>query len=94
MHKVWKNLKKIQKNTQNGLAKEKFCDIIANIEGGLCMRAKTKFYGYRAVKSLEDKRISRLKRLLKCRSNTKVFQIALENLEEKILPKNISNKNI
>lgn len=57
------------------------------------MKAKTKFYGYRAAKTSEDKRISRLKRILKCRSNTKLFQIALENLEEKILPKECAFEN-
>lgn len=55
------------------------------------MRAKTKFYGYRATKTTEDKRISRLKRILKCRSNTKLFQIALENLEKNFLPEKSQN---
>lgn len=57
------------------------------------MKPKTKFYGYRALKTAEDKRISRLKRVLKCRSNTQLFQIALENLEEKILPKEYALEN-
>ena len=50
------------------------------------MRLKTKFYGYRAAKATEDKRILRLKRAVGCRSTTRLLQLGLENLEEKFLP--------
>ena len=50
------------------------------------MKKKTKFYGYRAAKSAEDKRILRLKKAVGCKSTTKLIQLGLEKLEEIFLP--------
>ena len=57
------------------------------------MKAKTKFYGYRAPKTAEDKRLSRLKRACGCRNNTRLFNFALDKLEEIFLPKMSSKVN-
>lgn len=50
------------------------------------MKKKTKFYGYRAAKSIEDKRILRLKKALGCKSTTRLLKMGLEKLEEIFLP--------
>lgn len=50
------------------------------------MKKKTKFYGYRAVKSTEDKRILRLKKASGCKSTTRLLNMGLEKLEEIFLP--------
>jgi hypothetical protein len=50
------------------------------------VKTKMKFYGYRAAKSAEDKRISRLKRACGCRNNSILFRFALKKLEEIFLP--------
>lgn len=49
------------------------------------MKKKTKFYGYRAEKTFEDKRISRLKKAYKARSNSHLFCMLLDEADEKIL---------
>ena len=49
------------------------------------MKLKTKFYGYRAAKTAEDKRISRLKKVCGCKNNSQLFQFALCELEKKFL---------
>ena len=49
------------------------------------MKKKTKFYGYRAEKATEDKRISRLKKAYKARNNSHLFDILLSEADEKIL---------
>ena len=46
------------------------------------MKPKTKFYGYRAVKKDEDRRILRLKKAVGCKSTTKLIQTGLDKLEE------------
>ena len=55
------------------------------------MKPKTKFYGYRAVKKDEDKRILRLKKAIGCKSTTRLIQIGLEKLEEIFLPQTSIN---
>lgn len=55
------------------------------------MKPKTKFYGYRAMRKDEDKRILRLKRACGCKSTTKLLQMGLEKLEEIFLPQICTN---
>jgi hypothetical protein len=69
-----------------------FSDIVTKKDKGGCMKAKTKFYGYRAVKKDEDKRILRLKRAVGCKSTTKLIQLGLEKLEEIFLPPASTNR--
>ena len=57
------------------------------------MKAKTKFYGYRAPKTAEDKRLSRLKKVCGCRNNSRLFQFALGKLEEIFLPELVTDRN-
>lgn len=56
------------------------------------MKVKMKFYGYRAAKTVEDKRLSRLKRACGCRNNSILFRFALEKLEEIFLLKASTNR--
>ena len=58
------------------------------------MRLKTKFYGYRAFKTAEDKRISRLKKACGCKNNSQLFQFALKKLEENFLPQNSESEEM
>lgn len=50
------------------------------------MKKKTKFYGYRAARKDEDKRILRLKKAVGCKSTTRLLQMGLEKLEDIFLP--------
>lgn len=56
------------------------------------MKPRTKFYGYRAIRKDEDKRILRLKRAVGCKSTTKLIQLGLEKLEEIFLPQASTNR--
>ena len=56
------------------------------------MKAKTKFYGYRATRKDEDKRILRLKKAVGCKSTTRLLQMGLESLEKIFLPSNSATK--
>lgn len=54
------------------------------------MVPKMKFYGYRELKKIEDKRLSRLKRACGCKNNSQLFRFALGKLEEFFLQNNSS----
>lgn len=49
------------------------------------MKKKTKFYGYKADRTIEDKRLSRLKKAYRARNNSHLFDILLSEADEKIL---------
>ena len=56
------------------------------------MKKKTKFYGYRAEKTAEDKRISRLKKAYKAKNNSHLFNMLLDEADEKILNQTVTNR--
>lgn len=69
-----------------------FSDIVTKKDKGGRMKPKTKFYGYRAIKKDEDRRILRLKRAIGCKSTTKLIQLGLEKLEEIFLSNPATNR--
>lgn len=56
------------------------------------MKKQMKFYGYRAEKETEEKRLSRLKKAYRARNNSHLFDILITEADEKILSASVTNR--